>query len=565
MYRHLLMTLIIACTAIACGGGDPASAPTTDASPTVAVPIAAPSLPITTAVPPVVAPPAPPPDADGDGIPDATDNCPTVSNPDQHNRNAATEPVVAGDACDADDDGDGVPDAEENIFGKDTVITDPLNPDTDGDGVNDAIDHCPTASNPQQEDDDADEFGAACDCDDHDASVNPAGIDGPQFSNLGQVCDGSRSDAVRAVFVAANGADTNNGAMAAPVATLARALVLAGSAKDIFLAEGAYDVTGIVWPAMARIFGGYFTMDAAKPFGVRDVRNHPSRLQSAAPVTLDIVPPVQSLVFDGVFIENTRHSASAAVRIGPATAVMRYSTIIGSDQADIAIGVQADPGSHVTLASNWIDPRGMNGVAASTGVAATEADITLINNIIRGGAGDESFGVVLDAGHAVLAHNTIDGGSTGKVALVARAVTWIDAAPKLLNNLLLTRAATQDQVALWCAQGDPSGTEIRGNLFAVFPSDQFHPLFIDCDGGFYDDPKEFALAGVQATNNNAFTGSLAQLLDPSTYALAAGSAGIGAADATVTPFIADPSGMIRDFTGKARKGPAYDVGAMETE
>ena len=48
-------------------------------------------------------------DADGDGILDAEDNCPLVSNPDQENYDGDTE----GDVCDADDDNDGVLDAED--------------------------------------------------------------------------------------------------------------------------------------------------------------------------------------------------------------------------------------------------------------------------------------------------------------------------------------------------------------------------------------------------------------------------------------------------------------------
>ncbi|MES2885759.1 MAG: thrombospondin type 3 repeat-containing protein, partial [Pseudomonadota bacterium] len=54
----------------------------------------------------------PPPDADGDGVADASDNCPAVANPNQ----ADTDGDGAGDACDApppppDADGDGVADA----------------------------------------------------------------------------------------------------------------------------------------------------------------------------------------------------------------------------------------------------------------------------------------------------------------------------------------------------------------------------------------------------------------------------------------------------------------------
>ena len=58
----------------------------------------------------------PPGDGDGDGVPDATDNCPAKPNADQHNEDADT----LGDVCDpcphlagnaADSDGDGVGDA----------------------------------------------------------------------------------------------------------------------------------------------------------------------------------------------------------------------------------------------------------------------------------------------------------------------------------------------------------------------------------------------------------------------------------------------------------------------
>ncbi len=43
-------------------------------------------------------------DTDGDGVPDSTDNCPTVANTDQAN----TDGDAQGDACDTDDDNDGV-------------------------------------------------------------------------------------------------------------------------------------------------------------------------------------------------------------------------------------------------------------------------------------------------------------------------------------------------------------------------------------------------------------------------------------------------------------------------
>ena len=50
-------------------------------------------------------------DGDGDGIPDAIDNCPAVANADQANADGDSQ----GDACDSDDDNDGVPDASRRL------------------------------------------------------------------------------------------------------------------------------------------------------------------------------------------------------------------------------------------------------------------------------------------------------------------------------------------------------------------------------------------------------------------------------------------------------------------
>jgi hypothetical protein len=44
-------------------------------------------------------------------MPDASDNCPTVANPDQADHRWRR---LIGDACDADDDGDGDPDGADN-------------------------------------------------------------------------------------------------------------------------------------------------------------------------------------------------------------------------------------------------------------------------------------------------------------------------------------------------------------------------------------------------------------------------------------------------------------------
>jgi len=68
-------------------------------------------------------------DADSDGVPDSTDNCPSIPNQDQM--------------------------------------------DSDADDVGDVCDNCPDTYNPEQVDLDDDGYGVLCDCDDDDSDVYP--------------------------------------------------------------------------------------------------------------------------------------------------------------------------------------------------------------------------------------------------------------------------------------------------------------------------------------------------------------------------------------------------------
>ena len=77
-------------------------------------------------------------DADQDGIPDSTDNCPFIANPGQEDRYPPPVGNGIGDACD-DVDQDGIKDRDEDLGPDGRPAsgdeTDPMDPDTDGDGL----------------------------------------------------------------------------------------------------------------------------------------------------------------------------------------------------------------------------------------------------------------------------------------------------------------------------------------------------------------------------------------------------------------------------------------------
>lgn len=158
------------------------------------------------------------PDADGDGVADDADNCPSAANPDQRD----TDGDGRGDACDAcaddpdnDADGDGAcgnvdncptvanaDQADDDGDGRGNVCEacplDAAN-DVDGDGVCGDTDNCPVTTNTDQTDSDADGSGDACDPDDDndgvaDTADNCRFVANPNQSNsdgdtLGDFCD----------------------------------------------------------------------------------------------------------------------------------------------------------------------------------------------------------------------------------------------------------------------------------------------------------------------------------------------------------------------------------------
>ncbi len=93
-------------------------------------------------------------DSDSDGFVDCIDNCPDDSNPGQENGDGD----AAGDIC------DGCPEDPDKIDpGVCGCGLEESDDDSDNDGTPDCIDNCPHISNADQQDDDGDGMGNACD------------------------------------------------------------------------------------------------------------------------------------------------------------------------------------------------------------------------------------------------------------------------------------------------------------------------------------------------------------------------------------------------------------------
>jgi thrombospondin type 3 repeat protein len=116
-------------------------------------------------------------DGDGDGVPDATDNCDLVPNFGQQDLDGDG----LGDACDPDDDNDGAPDETDNC----PVLANPSQLNSDGDARGDACDPCPFDAA-----DDLDGDGLCADVDNCPATFNPGQQDG-DGDGIGDACETS--------------------------------------------------------------------------------------------------------------------------------------------------------------------------------------------------------------------------------------------------------------------------------------------------------------------------------------------------------------------------------------
>jgi hypothetical protein len=243
----------------------------------------------------------PPPDQDGDGIPDFEDNCPTVANKSQH--------------------------------------------DEDGDGIGDACDNCPLVANYDQEDNgDGDGVGDACDPHPtHQGDcliVFDSFVDATGFDSHWQLVytAGTASVVQEGDDVAISGTATDAGLVAldasrVPLAGLYDLEVSAEVALDagavVMLVSDLLDVNDYHTPYACSVYGGGLTAWAGLGNGAGDVLSAPPvgdqlalRLTSPDPtegavrcraeyglavgsISVDIAPPTTPTGTVGVLVEDT--------------------------------------------------------------------------------------------------------------------------------------------------------------------------------------------------------------------------------------------------------------------
>jgi cysteine-rich repeat protein len=299
-------------------------------------------------------------DEDGDGIPNATDNCPAIFNPIRPMDNGAQADVDkdgVGDACDA------CPlDANTTIC----KVFDAN--DADGDGVSNVTDNCPNVANPDQADADSDLKGDVCDPCPMQANPGPFACPallgfGPalSFADVGQVGAPTyptpltvtlSSVASSATFVAVTSSDPASLTVAGGGVT-----ILAGSASAPVLVDAHLQASSVTLTATFN--GATLTSDVRVL-----VAGEQPALASLTPATTT-VPPGGTRTFTVTLdIPAPAGGATLGVTLGPADAGVVPTTV-------------TVPAGQLSATFDYVDGNISQGATVTVALGATSLSSTI--------------------------------------------------------------------------------------------------------------------------------------------------------------------------------------------
>jgi hypothetical protein len=204
---------------------------------------------------------------------------------------------------------------------------------------------------------DADRDGyAAKDCRPTLAWAHPGAVDRPDTGLVDANCDGIDGLRTGPVFVSPLGSDTNAGTIAAPVRTFGKAVSVADTSRDIYLAAGSYPSS--LTSAMTRsVYGGYANTWSRRTSNV-------STLVLDAPLSLGGSPTLQLLRLTAP--SGNADQGTVAVTAQNASAKLEQ------------VGISAAPGAS-----------GTTGAPArnSVGLVAKNSTVLVVGGSIATGAG----------------------------------------------------------------------------------------------------------------------------------------------------------------------------------